>query len=153
MLIGFAALIVGLCPAHYSQNSSITIGFQPGSLEISSEARLQIAELVTPVAGNALAEVHADAYFPYGEGDIENSGSIARAAARLDEIRSAVVSLGVDTDLIGTGRSALGWGYKDGAYVHAPYPVEQLETVDVSVRVKSDCHPLADLARRLDPYR
>lgn len=146
MLIGLAALIMGLCPAHYSQNSSIEIRFQPGSLGISSEARLQISELVTPVAGNALAEVQADAYFPYGERD-------NLAAARLDEIRSAVVSLGVDTDLIATGRSALGWDYKDGVYVHAPYPIEQLDTVDLGVRLKTDCHPLADLARRLDPYR
>lgn len=56
-------------------------------------------------------------------------------------------------DLVGAEISAVGWTYEGGEYQAVPYPADRLDRVDVTFRVKTECHPLADQARRLDFYR
>ena len=77
-----AAVAIGICLPLYSQVQTVTIGFPEGSVEISEGAYWHIAEAAGSVVGNELAELHLDAYFPYGAGrEDEPAMSLARRSS------------------------------------------------------------------------
>lgn len=147
VFIAIAAALAGtLCPANYETVSSVAVQFPEGSAEISTDARTQMAGLLGAVAGDPMAEVETLAYFHYGDRLEDQSAVLGqhRSAA----IREFAVSLGVDPSLVGSGIQAL----KDEGQ-GAAYAAQRLQTVDLAVRVKADCHPLAALAQQTNPYR
>ena len=146
------AVAIGTCFPLYGQIDTVTIQFEEGLVEIPDSARREIAEAVAPIVGNPLAEVELEASFPYGTRD--SDPAITLAQDRNDAVRLLAVQLGVASDLIARGQSAVGWAFDgSGRWVQVPYPRERLQIVEMNVRVKSDCHPLVDLARRTNPYR
>lgn len=154
MLIGAVmGLVLAMCPARYDQISSITIGFPEGSAQLSDQGREQISELLSPLVGNEMAEVSVQAYFPYGERNIGNADAPALSEVRVREVRNAAVELGVSADLIGAGVTAMNRDGDESPSGGVRRPVERLQQVEVEARVKTECHPLADLARRTNPYR
>ncbi len=154
MLVEVMAVVtMGVCVPLYGQIDTVTIRFPEGSVEISDQAHRDIAETLGPIVGNELAEVHLDSYFPYGARQSAEPG-MALSRARSDAVKSAAVQLGVASELIGDGQSALGCNIDDaGRTAPVPFSRERLQVVEMTVRVKADCHPLADLARRTNPYR
>jgi hypothetical protein len=147
-----AAFAIGGCFPLYGQIATVSIQFEEGSVEISDSARREIAEAVEPIIGNPLAEVELQASYPYGTR--ESDPAFMLAHDRNDAVRQVALQLGLASDLIGRRQSAIGWDMDgSGQRVGVPYPREQLQIVEMNVRVKEDCHPLADLARRLNPYR
>ncbi|MGZ9112993.1 MAG: hypothetical protein ACXW3K_00090 [Brevundimonas sp.] len=140
-----AALAWTLCPASYETVSLMTVHFPEGSAEIFADDRTEMAVLLGAVAGNPMAEVKTLAYFHYGDGIEDQSAVLGQT--RTAAIREFAVSLGVDPSLIGSGIQA----FKEGQGV--VYTAQRLDTVDLDVRVKSECHSLAALARQTNPYR
>lgn len=148
-----AAVAMGTCIPLYGQIENITIRFPEGSVEISERAYWDIAEAAGSIVGNELAELHLEAYFPYGAGR-EGEPAMVLARARTDAVRRTAVQLGVASELIGDGQSAVGWAVDEaGQTAPVPFSRERLQVVELNIRVKADCHPLADLARRTNPYR
>ena len=144
-----AVVTMGVCVPLYGQIDTVTIRFPEGSVEISGEARREMAEALGPIVGNELAEVRLRSYFPYGA-----DPGMELTQARNDAVRRAAVQFGVASELIADGQSALGWTIDDaGQTTPVPFSREGLQTVEMNIRVKADCHPLVDLARRTNPYR
>lgn len=102
--------------------------------------------LLGAVAGDPMAEVETLAYFHYGDRLEDQSAVLGQH--RTAAIREFAVSLGVDPSLVGSGIQA----FKDEGQ-GAVYAAQRLQTVNLAVRVKADCHPLAALARETNPYR
>ena len=148
-----AAVAIGICLPLYSQVQTVTIGFPEGSVEISEGAYWHIAEAAGLMVGNELAELHLDAYFPYGAGR-EDEPAMSLARARTEAVRRTAVQLGVASELVDEGQSALGWDIDAAGQTRpVPFPAEQLNVVEMRIRVKADCHPLAEEARRTNPNR
>ena len=145
------AFALAACSAPYAQVGTTTIRFPVGSNELSADGSQRIAEVLTPLAGNPLAEIDLTAYFPYGESS--SSPAFNLAQSRIDRLKYQSAEAGISLDLVGAKVSAVGWTYEGGEYQAVPYPADQLDRVDMTFRVKTECHPLVDLARRLDPYR
>ncbi|MDP3405919.1 MAG: hypothetical protein Q8S03_14595 [Brevundimonas sp.] len=145
------ALALAACSAPYAQLGNTTIRFPTGSNEPSADSSQQIADVLAPLAGNPLVEVALTAYFPYG--DSSSSPAYSLAQSRIDRLKNRSAEAGMSLDLVGTNVSAIGWTYQGGEYQAVPYPPDQLDRIDMTYRVKTECHPLVDLARRLDPYR
>lgn len=154
MLTGaLMGLVLAACPARYEQIRSVLIEFPEGSAQLSQRGRAQISEFLTPLLGNEMAEVSVEAYFPYGERNMSNADAPALSDFRVREVRNAAVELGVSVDLVGTGVTAMNWDGDDSPSGGFRRPVERLHQVEMESRVKTDCHPLAELARRMNPYR
>lgn len=150
MLAALLTVAWTLCPANWDQVDRVALDFGNGSADISSEGQAQIAALLTPLVGNEMAEVQVRAYFPDGERSMSSVRLPTLADERVERVKKAVVGLGVSPDLVGTDVVALAVESGDGG---VRSPLNGLQLVELDVRVKSDCHPLADLARRTNPYR
>ena len=151
MLVGaVVSLIWAACPAHYGPTTGLTIQYPDGSAELPGGDRALINALLQPFVGDEMAEVRLTAYFPYGSRNMENADVPTLAEARIEGAKAAAVDLGVSSDLVGSAVIALGSvGDDEGRR----YPADRLQVVELEVRVKTSCHPLADLARRMNPYR
>ena len=149
-IVSIIAFALTACAAPYAHVGTTTIEFPVGSNELSVEESRQLAEVLKPLVGNPLVEVDLTAFFPYGDG--ESSPAYRLAKSRTDRLKSHSAEVGVSLDLVGAGVSAVGWTYEGGQYQPVPYPADKIDSVDVTFRIKSECHPLVDLARRLDPY-
>ena len=138
------------CAAPYAHVGTTTISFPAGSNELSVEESRELAEVLAPLVGSPLVEVDLTAYFPYG--DDESSPAYRLAKSRTDRLRNQSAEAGMSLDLVSAGVSAAGWTYEGGQYQAVPYPANKIDSVDVTFRIKSECHPLVDLAWRLNPY-
>lgn len=150
MLAALLTAAWALCPAYWDQTDRVALDFADGSADISRQGQARIVSLLTPVLGNEMAEVQVRAYFPYGERNMSNALLPTLADERVERVKTAVVGLGVSPDLVGTDVVALAIESDDGRVRSA---LNGLQLVELDVRVKSDCHPLADLARQMNPYR
>lgn len=138
-------------PAPSTLAETTTILFPVGSNELSADGAREVAETLAPFTGNPLVEVNFTAYFPYGQSS--GSPGFDLAGSRVERLRQQSADAGISLDLIGGSISATGWTYEAGQYQDAPYPPSQLDRVEMTFRVKSECHPLVDLARQRDPYQ
>lgn len=147
-VFGFA---LAACSAPYAQVGTTTIRFPVGSDELSADDSQQIAEVLAPLAGDPLVEIDLTAYFPYGDGS--DSPAFSLAQSRLERLQDQSAKAGISLDLVGSKVSAVGWTLEGGEYRATSYSADQIDGVDMTYRVKTDCHPLVHLARQLDPYR
>lgn len=156
-MLAAAAVALILCSpsSFYERTDNITVEFAEGSAELSPDEREKIAALMKPLVGDEMAEVQLQAYFAYGD----RSGSLVPGASgglvqdRFDAIADTAIEIGVSPDLIGARQTAIGYDLDaSGNSIRVPFPPERLLIVEMDVRVKTDCHPLADLARRTNPY-
>lgn len=144
MLIGaMVAVAWSVCPAIYGDVRQIRLEYAEGTTAISAEAHDRIADFVSPMVGDEMAELQVSAYFPYGEHDADGPNGLTVAQNRVDAIRQAAIDLGVAPGLVETSIAAI-------------RPEDQgpdrVWAVDLNVRVATDCHPLADKIRRANPY-
>jgi hypothetical protein len=139
------------CPSHFERVSHHQIDFAPGSSQIEGHQLQRLAAAVSSVVGDPMAEVRFQAYFEYAEPDARQP-TIQLAQSRLDALRKASERLGVHDHLIGTRSSAIGLNVEGVHFQRAPFDAKRLDRVVLTVKVKSVCHPLADLADRLNPY-
>lgn len=131
------------CSPLFTDVRTLTLRFDEGSAELPKGAKEQLIELFAPVAGNPLAEVEVGRYYPYGVRE-QSDPAILLSNARFQAVERTAVSVGISEDLVGGRSSAIGQ-----AISNSP---GRTDTVDLVVKVKTECHPLADLARRLNPY-
>ncbi|HEY0926706.1 hypothetical protein [Brevundimonas sp.] len=137
------------CPVPYTGVRTLTVQFEQGSAELPEGARAQLIELFTPIAGEPLAEVEVQRYFPYGVRDTTDPAAVL-GMARFTVIEETAVSAGVSGDLVGADHRTAPWRIGDST--RAPYPPGRVERMDVTVKVKTACHPLVEVAMRLNPY-
>lgn len=145
------ASVYGSCPSRYIDTRTLTLRFDEGSSALPQGAKEQLVDLFTPVAGNPMAEIEVRRYFPYGARDSDDP-AILLGDARFRAIEEVAASVGVSEELVGGSNTATGMHIVGGETRRVPYPEGRIEAVDVTVRVKTDCHPLAGLARRTSPY-
>jgi len=147
------ALSLAVCPVLYEQAGWLTVSVTAEPPHLAEEARATLTDLVAPFAGDPMAEISVASFFPHPvvhEDDPVYLAALERNEVVVDLIRSA----GVDGSLIGRSHHALGLEFDENYQERTvDYPPERIMTVDVSVKRKTECHPLADLARQHDPYR
>lgn len=147
------AMTLTACPRIYDQYGDATIEFQQGSVQISDEGRNEIASLLTPLVNDPLAEIQIDVNFPFGVLD-DSDPKYQFASARFDHVKDTVVQLGIDPSLIGGSIQAIGYDVdSDYVFHEVQYDLAELDRVKVKFWVKSSCHPLLELAQRMNPYR
>lgn len=152
MIFAVAMLTAGAgCYPLYTNVEDTTIRFLPNTSEVSLEASREVSARLQPLAGKPLAEIHFTVNFPYGANEGDSDWKLAEK--RRDNLRLKLVSIGISQDLVGGGMSAIGFRFSENYDTYrVPFDPDQLDTVVIQSKVKSPCHPLLDLALRLNPY-
>lgn len=147
-----STLLVALsCFPLYEQIVQHEVRFEQGAARLDAVELERLSDVVSPVAGNPLAEVRFRAAFEFAEADLARP-TYRLANERLDNLEAAAASFGVHGDLVGLRSSAIGMTWVGYDMVRTPFDARDLDTVSIDVRVKSGCHPLADASLQLNPY-